>query len=130
MKALAVSSGVPGEAVILEEKAANTHENVKFVKGILDQYQWRRILLVSSPYHMRRASLTFRNVAPGISVINTPVPESRFYRRTEGVTFSQIRGILHEYLGIFYYWWKGRISLRAFIQDLFDRPDSGLYRRQ
>jgi uncharacterized SAM-binding protein YcdF (DUF218 family) len=111
MKALAVSLGVPAEAIILEEKAANTYENVKFVKDILAGHQWRTILLVSSPYHMRRAALTFRKIAPGISIINTPVPESSFYGRAQGITFAQARGILHEYLGIFYYWWKGRISL-------------------
>jgi uncharacterized SAM-binding protein YcdF (DUF218 family) len=106
MKAFAVSLGVPADAVILEEKAANTFENVKFVTWILNQNRWRSVLLVSSPYHMRRASLTFRRVAPEISVIHVPVPASRFYKHGPGASHSQVRAILHEYLGILYYWWK------------------------
>jgi uncharacterized SAM-binding protein YcdF (DUF218 family) len=107
MKSLAVSLGVPAEAIVLEEKAANTYENVKFVKKILERNRWQSILLVSSPYHMRRASMTFQKVAPEIWVIHAPVPSSLFYDDTRGVSVAQIRGILHEYLAIVYYWWNG-----------------------
>jgi uncharacterized SAM-binding protein YcdF (DUF218 family)/glycosyltransferase involved in cell wall biosynthesis len=109
MKSLAVSLGVPVEAIVLEEKAANTYENVKFVKEILGRNGWRSILLVSSPYHMRRASLTFRKVAPHISVTHSPVSGSRFYNHALGASAPQIRAILQEYAGILYYWWKNRI---------------------
>jgi uncharacterized SAM-binding protein YcdF (DUF218 family)/glycosyltransferase involved in cell wall biosynthesis len=109
MRVLAVSLGVPAEAIALEEKAGSTYENVKFVKEILFQNRWRSILLVSSPYHMRRASLTFRKVAPEIAVTHTPVPESQFYHHSVGASLPQVRGILQEYLGILYYWWTDRI---------------------
>jgi uncharacterized SAM-binding protein YcdF (DUF218 family) len=109
MKVFAISLGVPGEAIILEEEAANTYENVKFVKKILNRNRWRSVLLVSSPYHMRRASLTFRKLAPEVTVIHTPVSDSRFYDHTLGASLPQIRGILQEYAGILYYWWGGRI---------------------
>ena len=38
---------------------------------ILEQHAWHRILLVSSPYHMRRAVLTWRRLAPGVEVTAT-----------------------------------------------------------
>lgn len=66
-------------------------------------------MLVIFPYHMRRASLTFRKVAPEIRVTYKPVPESAFYEHARGPRLNQVRGILHEYLGILYYWWTGRI---------------------
>ena len=118
MRTLAVFLGVPEEAIILEDKAKNTYENVKFTKRILADRDWDEILLVSSPYHMRRASLVAKKVAPGIKIIHTPIPESRFYRHGLGpngekiwkqVNLRQIRALLHEYLGIVYYWWKGYI---------------------
>jgi len=109
MKTLAVSLGVPASAIILEAKAANTYENVVFVREILSRYNWRSILLVSSPYHMRRALLTWRKVAPEITVVPNPVPHSQFYSHGLGASLEQIRGILHEYLAIVAYWWKGRI---------------------
>lgn len=50
-----------------------------------------------------------RKVAPEISVTLTPVPERRFYHNTTGASLSQVPAILQEFLGIIYYWWKGRI---------------------
>jgi uncharacterized SAM-binding protein YcdF (DUF218 family) len=110
MKAVAVANGVPAEAILLEESASNTHDNVAFTKRILDERGWRRVLLVSSPYHMRRALLTWRRLAPEVTVIPTPVPESQFYDRHErGITLEQIRGLLHEVAAIVQYWWRGWI---------------------
>jgi uncharacterized SAM-binding protein YcdF (DUF218 family)/glycosyltransferase involved in cell wall biosynthesis len=107
MKAIAVANGVPEDAVLLEEQAANTYDNVRLTHQILEQHGWRRILLVSSPYHMRRALLTWKRVAPDVSVTPTPVPQSQFYLREGGASPAQLQGILHEYVAILYYWWKG-----------------------
>ena len=109
MKAVAVSKGVPAEAIILEERAANTYENVIFTRDILAGHGWRRIALVSSPYHMRRALLTWRKVAPDVEVIATPPENSLFYAHGRGASLEQVRGLLQEYAAIVYYWWAGRI---------------------
>lgn len=109
MKALAVSLGVPGQAIILEEKATSTYQNVRFVEEILKRYRWDTILLVSSPYHMRRAALTFKKNAPEVDVVYTPIRGSLFYRHSWGPNLEQIRAILHEYMAIVYYWLKGWI---------------------
>ncbi|MDP1571643.1 MAG: ElyC/SanA/YdcF family protein [Vicinamibacterales bacterium] len=108
MRAVAEANGVPRDAIVLEERAANTYENVAFTQDILEARGWRRILLVSSPYHMRRALLTWRHVAPGTEVVPAPVPESQFYARDGwGISLEQIRGLIHEYAAIPYYWWRG-----------------------
>jgi len=117
MKAVAISFGIPENAIILEEKASNTYENVKFTKEILDKKKMNSILLVSSPYHVRRALLVFNKIAKNIKVTCTPVINSLYYahperdlygrKNWERINLQQIRGILHEYLGIVYYWWKG-----------------------
>ena len=109
MKELAVGHGVPASAIILEQQAANTHENVRLVSAILDQHEWRSVLLVSSPYHMRRALLTWRKVAPHIQVVPTPVLDGRFYNHETGASLAQVRGILHEYLSLLYYLIRGWI---------------------
>ncbi len=109
MQELAAAHGVPPSAIILEQRAATTYENVRFVAEILEERGWSSVLLVTSPYHMRRALLTWRATAPQIQVIPAPVPESRFYLHRRGANLEQIHGLLHEYLGILYYWWKGWI---------------------
>lgn len=117
MKALAISLGVPDEAIILEDRARSTLENVKFTAEILRKHKWDKILLVSSPYHMKRAALVFKKNAPDITVVCTPIDNSHFYFHPSGTcnTFgrqanlAQVEGIMHEYLGIVYYWFKGYI---------------------
>lgn len=119
MKILAVSLGVPSDAVIIEDRATKTYDNVRFTKDILDVNKWNKILLVSSPYHMRRVSLVFMKNAKNIKVIYAPILNSLFYApvnsgkhnkiRMEKITLQQIKGIAHEYLGILYYWIKGWI---------------------
>jgi uncharacterized SAM-binding protein YcdF (DUF218 family) len=109
MRDLAVGNGVPPEAIVLEQNAANTHENVVFSNEILRQRGWRKILLVSSPYHMRRALLTWRGSAPDVTVVPAPVEQSLFYLHERGPSLEQIRGILQEYVAIVVYWWRGWI---------------------
>ena len=109
MKTLAVDNGVPAEAILLEEQARNTYENVELSRRILDQHGAKRILLVSSPYHMRRAVMTWQKIAPAIAVVPMPVPQSQFYTHGRGASLEQIRGILHEYAALAAYWWRGWI---------------------
>jgi uncharacterized SAM-binding protein YcdF (DUF218 family)/glycosyltransferase involved in cell wall biosynthesis len=108
MRALAVDNGVPPSAIVLELHAASTYQNVVFVDEILRDHRWRKILLVSSPYHMRRATMVWRKAAPDIVVIPSPPPQSQFYDHPRaGATLGQIRGIVQEYVAIFAYWRRG-----------------------
>ncbi len=116
MQALAVSLGVPKEVILLEGRATNTYENVIFSSRILKRNNWHNILLVSSPYHMRRVRLVFQKNVSNVDVTYLPFKNSFFYRRTQSanilskkISLQQIEGIMHEYLGILYYWWKGYI---------------------
>jgi len=109
MRAIAIDNGVPAGAILVEERAANTYQNVVFTRRILVENNWRRIALVSSPYHMRRALLTWRKVAPEVEVVATPPAASQFYAHERGASLEQIRGLVQEYVAIVYYWWLGRI---------------------
>ena len=109
MRDLAVANGADPGAITLEQAATNTHENIVFTHQILEQRGWRTVLLVSSPYHMRRAMLTWHRIAPDITVIPTPVEQSLFYLHERGATLDQVRGLVHEYAAIVAYWWRGWI---------------------
>ena len=93
--------------VIFETGELVTYDNVRLTKQMLDRNGWNRILLVSSPYHMRRATMTWSKLAPDVAVVPTPVPQSQFYTHERGASLEQIRGILHEYAALASYWWKG-----------------------
>jgi uncharacterized SAM-binding protein YcdF (DUF218 family) len=107
MKAIAIDNGVPASAIVLEEAAANTYENVRNSTAIARSKGWSRVLLVSSPYHMLRATRTWHKVAPDIAVTPTPPNESQFYLHERGASLRQIRGIVHEYVALLVYWMRG-----------------------
>lgn len=107
MRTLAIDQGVPADRIVLELRATNTRENVAYTAEIVRARDWRKVLLVSSPYHMRRASLVWQHAAPDVVVIPTPPPQAQFYEHTTGASLEQVRGILQEYTAIAVYWWRG-----------------------
>jgi uncharacterized SAM-binding protein YcdF (DUF218 family) len=109
MKLFAISMGVPDGDIILEQKGNSAYENARFSKEILDQKGWSSIILISSPYNMRRVEMIFNKLGKGIKVSYLPVKKCQFYDRQVGRRLEQINAIIHEYLGILYYWLKGYI---------------------
>jgi uncharacterized SAM-binding protein YcdF (DUF218 family) len=107
MRELAVSLGVPPAAIVLETHGVNTHDDVIRVRDLLRAQRWNRILLVSSPYNMRRAVLVWHKQAPEVDVVPTPVPKSQFYLHDRGASLDQLRGLTREYGALAAYWWRG-----------------------
>lgn len=59
------SRGVPASSVIpFSHRAADTREEADALRVLVLQKGWRRILLVTSNYHARRARYIFRKVLP------------------------------------------------------------------
>ena len=79
MRQQAIRSGVPAEDIEVEALSQTTKQNAERVKSLLVGAGGggaKRIILVTSPYHQRRASLEFRVLAgEGITIINRPTPD-------------------------------------------------------
>ena len=77
--------GVPESAIVVENEARNTEENARFVEKLLTanltidshpqlptancQLPTKKILLVTSAWHMRRSVLMYRRYAPSLEII-------------------------------------------------------------
>lgn len=72
MKRFLIAYGVPESAVLLEDKSGTTHENAIFSKPVLDKIGGR-IVLLTSEYHMYRASRCFAKA--GLKVQPLPFPD-------------------------------------------------------
>jgi uncharacterized SAM-binding protein YcdF (DUF218 family) len=70
MRALALAAGVPGDRIVTEDVSSRTIENAHYTKRLMDANGWRRALLVTDAFHMRRALYTFRRF--GIDVEASP----------------------------------------------------------
>ena len=108
MREMALALGVPPEAALTEERSLNTYENIREVDGIFRQKGWKRLILVSSPYHMRRIWMVRRKFSDGLETAYAPVRPSDFDRpenweRRLRYTWA----VLREYAGIAWYCFRG-----------------------
>jgi uncharacterized SAM-binding protein YcdF (DUF218 family) len=62
-----LAGGVPKEAITLETKARTTHANAMNLRPLLESAHLRSAVIVTSPFHTRRALATFRSVIPAMS---------------------------------------------------------------
>ncbi|MCC6875136.1 MAG: YdcF family protein [Sandaracinaceae bacterium] len=89
--------GVPSEAIVLEPRARDTAQNARFAIERLCEVRGRRqdrarcapsVIVVSSPYHLRRAALLFTCAGARVQIAATEPPPD---------WGSQARSALHEY---------------------------------
>lgn len=60
MAHLAVQMGVPWAAVATETQARDTVENARYCRQIMQARGWLDAIVITTPYHVRRASRIFR----------------------------------------------------------------------
>jgi uncharacterized SAM-binding protein YcdF (DUF218 family) len=79
MKEQAESLGISANKILLEDKSRSTEEDALYTKEILKRNGFKSLILVTSPYHSRRASLIFKKVlGDEFKVISAPSDESWF----------------------------------------------------
>ncbi|MFD3455425.1 YdcF family protein [Streptomyces sp. NPDC058691] len=72
----ALELGVPSSAVLVEPRARNTGENIRFSKDLLEEagVEVSSVLLISKPYEERRAFATARKLWPEVEIISASTP--------------------------------------------------------
>ncbi|WP_019888333.1 YdcF family protein [Streptomyces purpureus] len=74
----ALELGVPDSALLVEPKATNTGENIRFSRALLAErgVDVSSVLLVSKPYEERRAYATARELWPEVEFVSASAPMS------------------------------------------------------
>jgi uncharacterized SAM-binding protein YcdF (DUF218 family) len=67
-----LAQGIPPAALEFEEKARTTRENAQLTVPLLRAQKVKRVILVTSWFHSRRALRCFQNAAPEIQFISLP----------------------------------------------------------
>jgi uncharacterized SAM-binding protein YcdF (DUF218 family) len=91
--------GVPPASVLkFPHRAANTREEAEALKGLVVSRGWKRILVVTSNYHTRRARFIFGRVFPtDVTVRVIAAPDSEFNPDR---------------------WWKTRLGQKIFLTEV------------
>lgn len=68
----ALELGVPSSAVLVEPRARNTGENIRFSRELLEEagVDVSSVLLISKPYEERRAYATARKLWPEVEIVS------------------------------------------------------------
>jgi uncharacterized SAM-binding protein YcdF (DUF218 family) len=108
LRKVALERGVRAEQIRLEDTSHGTRESLLAVEPLLRRENVRSLILVTSPYHQRRASLAARHALPGIRIVDRPVrdeewPPVRPWWRTKAVR----RIVISEYGKLLYYGLRG-----------------------
>jgi uncharacterized SAM-binding protein YcdF (DUF218 family) len=96
MAALLAMMGVPSEAIWLQPESRNTYEDARYSAQILKEKGVRRILLVTSAWHMPRSVRLFQ--AQGLEVVPAPTDFSVTDADWEDITSLNLRS---QILGLF-----------------------------
>ena len=72
MAGLLEEDGVPADVIIRENRSQTTAENFLFAAELLEGAKGKRVLVVTSDYHLRRALLTSRRA--GFRAAGMPAP--------------------------------------------------------
>jgi len=67
-----MAAGVPANAIEMETRSRTTRENAQFTVNLLREQKLKRVILVTSWYHSRRALACFRHYAPEIKFYSRP----------------------------------------------------------
>ncbi len=80
MSRQAAAMGVPPSAMLLASQSTSTREDAVYTRELMLRNGLRSAILVTSPYHQRRASLTFARAfeGSGISVASYPTHDDQW----------------------------------------------------
>lgn len=67
--------GVPADDIVVLPDAWNTRREAMQFREVAEQQGWRSAVLVTAPYHSRRAAYTFERDVRGITFYVSPLPE-------------------------------------------------------
>ena len=98
MARVAREAGVPDTALVLDAEATSTSESAEKVRALAQLHGWKRIILVSEPYHLRRASRLFREQGLEVQAACSPWSDQRWSNAYQ--TLREAGGLLVRIVGL------------------------------
>lgn len=87
MRNLAIEAGIPPDVITLDEHSLTTKQNANEVASLVSALGIKSIILVTSPYHQRRAYIEFRDtLSPEVKIINHPAIDQTWGRKNWWLT--------------------------------------------
>lgn len=96
--------GFPPEAVVIAEGAQSTYDEAVNMRQLAQEQGWRSLIVVTDPFHTRRAVRTFRTLLPDTVIYVSAAPDPRYdparwWRSEEGLV-----AVITETVKLGFYW--------------------------
>lgn len=105
MRRDAIREGVPASVILIEPNSTTTAQNAADSAPIIRGLGAHTIILVTSPYHQRRAWLSFHQVlGPSVIIINHSASDSAWSKSTWWTKPATIKLTFEELQKIIYIW--------------------------
>lgn len=98
MKQELLKRGIDPQSILLETRATNTVENLKYSKWIMNEQNFKSAIIVTDSFHIKRALLIAEDL--DIKAFGAPVRNSPLYTNQE----LRINYTLREVLAITWYY--------------------------
>ena len=98
--------GLPAGAVIIADVAESTYDEAVNLRKLAREHGWHSLIVVTDPFHTRRAVRTFRTLLPGVTVqvsaASTPKYDpARWWESEHGLL-----AVVNETAKLGFYWVK------------------------
>lgn len=83
--------GLPADAVVITgDEVASTYDEAVAVRAVVVEHGWQSLIVVTDPFHTRRAVATFRALIPEATIAASATPDGEYdpqhwWRSEEGV---------------------------------------------
>lgn len=108
--------GIPKEKIIIDPSSRNTYENAQNTKKIVEKHQFKKLLLITSAFHMFRSLGCFQAVGlnPDVFHVDYNSRKTKNWHNIQNylpssASLSMSYVAIHEWFGIFSYKILGRI---------------------
>ncbi|NQT29322.1 MAG: YdcF family protein [Candidatus Saganbacteria bacterium] len=114
MKEEAQSLGISGNAVLMVREGSSTLGNATFSLPLIKRNGFKKIIVVTSPYHTRRTKMVFQKVYHGknIKIMVHGVTSNPFSVYSQNDWWQQHEGIdvvVREWMSLVFYFFRGYI---------------------
>ncbi|MEW9625848.1 YdcF family protein [Rhodanobacter geophilus] len=97
--------GLPADDMVLESRSRTTWQNAEFARAPLARIGARRVWLVSSALHLRRAEFAFRHFGIAVTPVRADYARNAWSLLPQAGNLSLTDHALHEYAGMALYRW-------------------------
>lgn len=119
--------GVPRQAIVpFPHKAANTLEELKDIRGFVQQHGWKRVMIVTSNYHTRRTRYLCRHIFhEDARVLVVTAPDHEYDPDSWWKTRAGMKIFFHEFAGLFVAIWEVHHQGAGSSAMLLKSPSAG-----